>query len=138
MDIRLYKGFDKLCFGDTRNDVLKILGKPVDSFYKYEDDDCMTDEYDNLFIYYKKGYKIEAVEFFGESDILIDGEVLLNRPFLEVLEIFKKKDDSLDIDEDGFTSIKFGFSIYAPSWEEDEEQTVESVLIFEKGYYSDL
>jgi hypothetical protein len=40
------------------------------------------------------------------------------------------------LDETGFTSNEFGFGVYAPFAVEEPDDPIESVIVFERGYYT--
>ena len=47
-----------------------------------------------------------------------------------IKKAFEKYDNKIEVDEYGFTSYKYGFNIYGDSEE------VESLFVFENGYYN--
>jgi len=83
----------------------------------------------------KKTGVCEAIEFFGEAKVIINNETILGKSYTEIKDMFEAIDDSIDFDATGLTSFKYGVGVYAPFAEDEPDEPVESVIVFEKGYY---
>jgi hypothetical protein len=138
-DIRPYEGAGKLYFGMTSVEVRKVLGEPSNTFFKTSSDTLETERYehDNLFIYYKEPSNIEAIEFYSPSQVIFDGIKLFELSYEALKTLLLKLDSELEIEVDGLTSYKLGIGAYAPNADEDGSLAVESIIIFEKGYYEE-
>jgi hypothetical protein len=88
-----------------------------------------------LFVYYKKGDIVEAVEASDPCTVSYAQEQLLPREFVKVREFLRSSDPQAEIsDDNAVTSYLLGVSIWT-SVVEDYQTPVEAVLAFEKGYY---
>jgi hypothetical protein len=121
----------------ARSEIRQIVRHPVKSFLKGPDDTIPTDAFTEvgIHVYYKKGDICEAVEMSLAADPTFTGQRLIERPFDELLRWLQTMDESLEVDDAGLTSFKFGFGLYAPSHTESPSDSVEAVIVFEKGYY---
>lgn len=134
--INPYIGAGKVLLGMTPNEVQEVLGvSPKKRFRKFKDDDFETDSYQWCFVYYKKPGICDAIEFHLPASVVFNGHNLLSKSYAEVKDILSKLDNTLQFDESGLTSIKFGFGVYAPFAEEDPSELIEGVIVFEEGYY---
>jgi hypothetical protein len=133
--IKSYKGIEDISFGESIETVHDKVGAPLEEFYRGPDNTCFTNVYPDYMVYYKDSKYVEAIEFYGDIDVEIEGINIGSSKFDSLLEAFSKEDHQIIVDEDGFTSEKFGFGVYCPSWRDSDDLEVESVIVFEKGYY---
>ena len=134
--INPYVGAGTVLLGMTSEQIQNEMGVLPRKFKKIKDDEMYTDAFDGFFVYYKENGKCEAVEFFKPSDPIFQEQHLINIPFIEVKNYFDTIDDSIEMNDAGFTSLKYGIGIYAPYAEDEPFEPVESVIIFEHGYYN--
>lgn len=133
-EIRPYIGAGTVLLGMTSEQIKCVMGVLPRKFKRFEDEEY-TDEYAGFFVYYKANGKCEAIEFFEPSSILFKGHYIINRPYIEVKNFFKDIDSSIEMNDAGFTSVKYGIGVYAPYADDEPYEPVESVIIFEQGYY---
>ena len=133
--IHPYIGAGKIEFGMSSGEVQELLAAKPEKFRKYEDDEYDTDAYEWCHVFYKKPGVCEAIEFYKPASIIFRGKNLLGRSYSEVKDFVSEVDDELLLDDTGFTSLKFGFGVYAPFAENEPLEPVEGVIVFEKGYY---
>lgn len=133
-----YEGVSGVWLGMTMNQVRETLGEPDSSFRKSEESQYLTDAYDRLgmHISYRLPGVCDAIELFSPATPKFQGQVLLDRSFREVLDWIQGIDPSVVVDETGFTSEQFGFGVYAPFADESPDDPIESVIVFERGYYA--
>lgn len=112
-------------FGMSRQEVRSILGNSME-FYKGDSEET-TDDFGYCHVYYDDGDKCEAIEFFDEAEVYINGVLV----FPIDKDVFAASFGEFIQDEDGFISCENSIGIYAP----DEE--MESILIGKKGYYEE-
>lgn len=138
-DIRPYEGVGKLYFGMDSVEIKKVLGEPSNTFFKTPLDTLETERYENenLFIYYKEPSNIEAIEFYPPSQVVFDGIKLFELSYEALKTFLLKLDSELEIEVDGLTSYKLGIGAYAPNADDDSSLAVESIIVFEKGYYEE-
>jgi hypothetical protein len=88
-----------------------------------------------LFLEYDKSDRVVSVEMYAPADPIFFGHHLLQESFGELLEWFPQIDPEVKIEGDGLTSAKFGVALWADSAEDEPGELVESVMVFERGYY---
>jgi len=133
--IEPYVGAGKILLGMTSKQIQNELVIKPEKFKKFEDDEFDTDDFKYCHVYYKKPGVCEAIEFFGEAKVIINNETILGKSYTEIKDMFEAIDDSIDFDATGLTSFKYGVGVYAPFAEDEPDEPVESVIVFEKGYY---
>lgn len=134
--IKPYVGVGDILLGMTSEQIQKVMdGPPSKKFKRFKDAEFDIDRFASFFVYYRHPGVCEAIEFFGEATVLIDGKALLGRSFSEVKKFLEAIDSSLSIDNSGLTSFKYGVGVYAPFAQDEPDEPVESVIVFEKGYY---
>ncbi len=139
-----YEGFGPVKFLMSRDEVRKIMGLP------YEDVTMTTDRgssirdffAEQLFIGYNNDLKCNRFEQSGgyDIDIIFEGESMLRRPYKELLERYRKLDPEIYIEQDGFTTLKYGFSIWCPDYcyyDEEEDAMPQTFLGFVPHYLDD-
>jgi hypothetical protein len=134
-EIKPYIGAGKILLGMTSEQIQKVMGSKPDKFKKSLDDVYDTEKFACFFAYYKSPGICEAIEFFGEADVIFNGESMIGRPYADVEAMFKKVDNVLELDGAGLTSYKYGVGIYASAAKKEPLEPVEAVIVFEKGYY---
>ena len=137
LEIKPYEFVGLIPFGINRNDLHSLIGQPSKSFMKMETSTQPTDKYNDLslFIYYNDEEKVSAVESWPDCNIWFLGIDLFKQPHLTLLNFFKKYDENLKMETDGFTSLKAGIS----TWYEGEisdSVLCSSIFVFEKNYFS--
>ncbi len=133
--INPYVGAGKILLGMSSQEIQDILSFKPERFKKSEDDDCDTDAFEWCHVYYKKPGVCEAIEFFEPAKVIFMGQNLIGRPFIDLKKLFGELDESIELDESGLTSYKYGIGIYAPSAKNKPSDPVEGAIVFEKGYY---
>ncbi|VEE61138.1 Uncharacterised protein [Shewanella putrefaciens] len=132
-----FEGVGSIKFGMTPKQVRTNLGSGFKSFKRTPDSVLPCDYYEALgvFIYYKLPSVVEAIEFAEPANPELDKAGLLTMSFNEVHNFLAAKDPSLEIQSDSLTSYNLGISVYAPNADEDPNLLIESILLFENGYY---
>ncbi|WP_339924185.1 hypothetical protein [uncultured Cyclobacterium sp.] len=77
------------------------------------------------------GNEIESIEIF-KGEIFFNELNILNSTCLELKEIISNEDKELIVDNEGFTSPKFGFGVYCKSLGKKSKPT--SVIVFNSRY----
>ena len=113
-------------FGTLREKIWEALGKPEDSFVKY-DDKIKTDIFGCFHIYYDADYKFEAIEvvYVDEADIYYDGKKV-PETYDEVLEFFRERYDDIGEDDAGFLSVQGSMGVYVE--DADEYDTINNTI----------
>ncbi|MGI0120189.1 hypothetical protein [Zooshikella sp. RANM57] len=130
-------GVGSIDFGMTPDEVRNILGVHYKSFKRTPSAAFPCDYFESLgiFVYYKQPGKVEALEFAEPSTPLFENISLLTLSFINLKSLLLKHDKNLEVDEDSLTSFKLGVGAYAPEAAEQPESKIESIIVFEKGYY---
>lgn len=130
-DVSVLRGFDGIPFGtkrkEARNALLKATGLHPAVFKKGLSKNT-ADEYDGFHVYYDSHDCLEAVEFFGESNVKCDGHIVFPA---DVKIIMDQADDWIQ-DDTGWVSVSKSIGIYAP------ENDMESLLFAKEDYYEGL
>ncbi|MBB6624506.1 hypothetical protein [Clostridium gasigenes] len=135
LEISSYVGAGYLKLGKTRNYIRKCFDNKFKEFKKTPISETSTDDFGYCHVYYTKEDKCEAIEFFEIAKITFNGKSLMGEPYNNIKKFFEVIDNTIDFDDNGFTSIKYGIGVYAPFAEDEPKEPVESIIIFEKGYY---
>jgi hypothetical protein len=138
LEILPYQAVAGIQFGMTSAQVREILGNPMHRFKKTPTSELETDAFDHLGIqiFYKQPGVCEAIELSAPAEPTLQGKSLVGQSFQTLKEWFQAIDDSVEIDDTGLTSHRFGTALYAPFAATSPDEPVESVLVFERGYYS--
>ena len=130
-DVSVLQGFDGIPFGtkrkEVRNTILKKTGQHYTVFKKGLSTNT-ADEYEWFHVHYDSSDCLEAVEFFGEAQVMVAG-----RPVFpgDVKNIMEQADDWIK-DDTGWVSVSKSIGIYAP------EKDMESLLFAKADYYKGL
>jgi hypothetical protein len=135
-DIVPYVGAGSIQLGMTSSQIQVICKEEPERFQKAIVDEYYTDSYKDFFVYFKEPGICDAIEFHKPANVFFNGIKLFDEPYQKVKEALLLIDSDVIIDNDGLTSLKFGFGIYAPYADESNPSYVaEGVIVFEKGYY---
>jgi hypothetical protein len=130
-----YVGIGCIKFGMKREEVRKCFDNQYEEFKKTPFSETLTDDFGGCHVFYKKQDTCEAIECFEESNVMMDGKKIIGMPYAEIKAMFEEIDNSLEFNDAGFTSFKYGTGVYAPFAQDRPSEPVESVIVFEKGYY---
>lgn len=111
-------------FGMKRDEVRNILGTAKE-FIKSKYSKTTSDDFGFCHVFYDTEDGAEAVEFFEEAEVSINGQVVFPGSAELILGMFS---DFVQ-DSSGYISIVQSIGIYAP------DGRVESILFGCKGYY---
>jgi hypothetical protein len=138
LEIEPYVGIGPIKFGMTIDHVRNLINQKPKPFLKGPTSTVPTDAFNDLglHVYYKKPGICQAVELFSPANPIFQGQSLIQRPFNELHSWLQTIDDSLKVGRWGLTSLKFGIGLYAPEIRERDDALVESVIVFERGYYN--
>jgi len=136
--IKPKSGIDLMHFGMDRDHVRRAFGGEFESFLRTEDSEIPCDYFPHsgVFAYYKFPDVLEALEFAKPAEVYFEHANLVGAHVLNVKKLMDNFDQCLEMDSSGIISHELGIAIFAPGWDEDGLQVVESVFVFEDGYYS--
>lgn len=129
IEIEPYERAGNIKFGSERETVRKDNGN-FKEFRKSRFSKNSTDDFSSFHVFYSEDDRVEAVEFFRESNLYFHDIQLFSQSYSDLKARFNALDSNITEDESGIIYKTLGFSVYSP----DGEQ-VESILVFEKGYY---
>jgi hypothetical protein len=135
--IEPYIGAAPITFGMTSDEVRSKVEVDVKQFKKTPISQMFTDAFDTLgvHVYYRKPGICEAIEFGNIAVPTFNDKKLIDIPFIEIKRMFEDIDNSLQINETGLISYKYGIGIFVPTLKKSIKELVKGVIIFEKGYY---
>lgn len=111
--------------GTSRPAVREAANLPYKEFKKTPLSTSTTDDFGAFHVYYDDDDCCEAVEFFDDVEVEVDGKMVFPTSLEEVRRVIP----SLVPDGDGLVSVEESIGIYAPGG------TMESILFGVKGYY---
>jgi hypothetical protein len=119
------------------NAIRQAMRSPHVSFFKSSSSKMPTDAFldHSVHVFYNSEGLCEAVEFYGDVEVTLNLQPLLRVPYSVIWKYLASLDPQLDEDAAGFTSYGVGIGVYAPDRVEHPNEAVESVIVFEKGYY---
>jgi hypothetical protein len=137
LEIQSYRGISELFFGMTPDQVRATLGDNFQSYQKTPTSEMPTDAFDPLgiHVFYKAPGHCEAIELFAPAEPMLQGIPLIGQPFSVARDRIQALDSDVEVDESGLISQKLGIGLYAPFAADASEEPVESVIVFERGYY---
>jgi hypothetical protein len=140
-DVNPFKSVGPIVFGMEPADVRKGIGGEFRIIRRgllpEEDEDYF--EKLGIFAYYDNGGRLEALQFAGPIEPVIEERRMLGLPFDKVVGILIAKDRGLQIDRDGALSPSLGLSVWAPAAiDSPPSDPVEAVLVFGPRYYDKL
>ena len=104
-------------FGMTRSEARRLLGE-YEEFRKSSDSKATTDAFDEvgLHVYYREDGidEVDAVEIMSRANPSFRGELLAERPFVEIVALFRKADPEVEVDSNGLDAPNLNISIFAP------------------------
>lgn len=133
--IRPYVGVQEIDFGMKRESIREKFNHQFTEFKKTSFSQNTTDAFEFCHVYYDNENLCEAVELFEPAIIVFDNFVMSEQSYEKVKEFFESIDSSLDCDDVGFTSYKYGIGVFAPDALDEPKEPIEAVIVFRKGYY---
>lgn len=129
-----YKSVGTAEFGMARDSVRKIFGN-YSEFRKSELSKNTTDDFGFIQAYYDDDDMLEAIECFGENQIILNNEDIMIMNANHLMSFLKNQSIEYLTDEIGIQSDSIGLSAYIPECSNKKDAKVESLLFFRKGYY---
>ena len=132
------QGIEQVGFGADADSVRRAFGGEVESCVKNPSSVFPCDHFAHagVFAYYRLPGVLEALEFSEPARPRFQGRELLGLPAGEVKRFLEAFDPHLEVDSAGFISHKLGIGVYADGWDKDASTIVESVIVFQEGYYA--
>lgn len=124
-EIKSYVSVGNINFGEERDSVRSKNGK-YKEFKKSKFSKNTTDDFSVFHVFYDTENKVNAVEFF--ENVYMNNIDLFSKTYEELKNIFL--DSTCEEDDCGIIFKSYGFSLYSP-----DKKTIESVLVFKKGYF---
>lgn len=139
MDYKItpHESLGNISLGLHKDEIRKLLKEPYLEFYRNHLSKTPTDFFETLglFICYDENLICEAIEMVRPANPILFTVKLLTLPYESIEEQIAEWDDKLEKTYTGFTSYKFGVGAYAPNRDDSPNETIESVIVFKKGYY---
>jgi hypothetical protein len=133
-----YTSAGPIRLGMTIEEVRRTLGTPFTSFRR-GDEAVPNDAFDSegIYVYYREPGVVEAIELAPPARAILKNTEPLGKPYREISSFIKSLDPGAEEDGAGLTSLQLGVGLYAPSAQKEPQLPVESVIVFERGYYSE-
>lgn len=129
IEIKPYERVGTIKFGSNRETVRKDNGN-FKEFRKSRFSKNSTDDFSSFHVFYSEDDRVEAVEFFRESNLYFHDIQLFTQSYGDLKTRLNALDSNNTEDESGIIYKTLGLSVYSP-----DGKQVESILVFEKGYY---
>ena len=139
-EIRPFDGVGPIRLGMSRQELRRLLGGEVEAFRKTQDSPTLSDYFNDYMAvaFYTPNDLLDAFEF-SQGNVEWQGIQLMGRIGGEVLREMQQYSKQIEIDA-GVIFHDLGIALYVPSWgtrpDEDEENIVESVLVFSRTHYT--
>jgi hypothetical protein len=132
MKIKPYSSVGTLSLNMKKEDVQSQLNESPRFFIN--DDDVPTEYYEKsgILVYYSDDHVSKAYEFVDNANPEIDGVRFLKMESSDAIRTLEQLDSSVIEVADTFISEKLGISLYMLN------NKVETLLVFEKGYYDEM
>ena len=124
-EIKSYVSVGNINFGEERDSV-RLKNGNYKEFKKSKFSKNTTDDFSSFHVFYDAENKVNAVEFF--ESVYMNNIDLFSKTYEELKNIFL--DSTCEEDDCGIIFKSYGFSLYSP-----DKKTIESVLVFKKGYF---
>lgn len=125
VELSTYKDAIRLSLKVRHEEFRSILGNVHDSF------DSL-----GLQVYYDDQCKCKAVQAAAPAQPSFQGVRFVGQKYSDLSDWLLEQDPELESDDSGVTSFKLGIALYIPDLREGESAEIESILLFEEGYYS--
>lgn len=131
------KGVGPIRFGMDSETIQKLVGGRINQFKKSPTSLEYTDAFldHHIHVYYKANGECEAIEFGPGSNPMFMSNSLIGRQYRVIQTLFEQLDDSVELEDSGLTSYRYGVGVYAPDAIDSPDEPVEGVIVFEQGYY---
>lgn len=139
--IKPFAGVGELTFGSDREFVNTSLKMEFKTIFEETLDDVgfVTDHYreEGLMLgYFTKDFKLSYVILSDTCEAIFEGRDLLAMSYAGCLKFMRTFDEGIEEEKYvGFTSYKYGISIYAENATENPECDIEAVTVGERGYF---
>ena len=137
LEIHSDVGVGPILFGMTAEEVRSTLGCAFKEFKRTPISKTITDAFQSLgiFVCYNVDRKCNAIEMARPAQVVYAGHELLSDSFDKAFELIRGFDPEVVSREDGLTSFALGIGLYASGCGKDRLLPVESVIVFQRGYY---
>ena len=122
-------GAGQIKLSSLRNEVRALLGTHKE-FKKTKFSKNTTDNFSFCHVFYDDQDKVEAVEFFNETEFLFKDKNLFSFSFAELKSFLESNSVNFEGEASGLRSDAIGLSVYSP-----DEQRIETILVYRRGYY---
>jgi hypothetical protein len=133
MEIVPYRSVGSLKLHMTSEEISTQLKEDPKRFRKH-DEEMLSDHYvkAGILVYYRTDGRCDSIELTDDKDPVIDGIHFMKMPAKKAKKLLLELDEEMIDLEDMAISRKLGISLYIPY------NKVETVMIFEKGYYDEM
>ena len=90
-----YGGAGDIKFGMKRAEVRRYFDNRFVEFKKTPLSQTMIDNFGCCHVFYKKQDTCQAIEFFEEANVMINGKTIIGKPYAEIKAMFETMDNLL-------------------------------------------
>lgn len=135
-EISSYHGVGKIQFGMKESQIYNICENKLDKILgKYTDEYQLFWQGKGICIICNKEKECVAIEGDILSKISYKGMELVGKPYNEVKKFLLQYGKEIVEDECGCTIYDLGIGLYVPTLKAGEDEEVEGVIAFVRGYY---
>ena len=135
MDLEIFPhiGVGNIRFNMPRDEVQKRIKGP----FRTVRTSTLRDYYHDIGVFcgYDSADLLEYMEFASPARPVIAGMEFLGLPFREAFDMLRVLDSTVEADNNGATSFRFGVGMWNPAGKKNLEEPVETVIAFRPGYY---
>lgn len=138
LEINPHIGVGPITFGMTDEQVRATLKCEYREFKRTPISKTVTDSFQSLgmFICYDIERKCNAIEMARPAQPYYGNCAPLSGSFTQASELIKILDSEVVCDSSGLTSFTLGIGLNAPGCCKNSSSPVESVIVFQRGYYA--
>lgn len=124
-ELKPLESIGEIKFGMDRDDVHKLFEDKCTEFKKTKFSQNTSDDYKKFHIFYNSDNKVDAVEFFEDVEIILEGQVIFPIPIGKIETAIS----GISREGESYTHIEKSIGI------ETNSGKVESILVGLKGYF---
>jgi hypothetical protein len=139
--IKPYVGVGDILLGDTAEQIRSIIREPFRSMKKTPSSVLPSDQFlgTGIIVYYKPPGAAQSIELTPPANpVLFDDKQLLGERVQVVREWLSRHSQETVLDKSSTAYLDVGISLYSSTGISRDESVVESVGVFERGYYDGL
>jgi hypothetical protein len=138
--IQSFVGVGDIMLGDSSDNIRNIVKGRVRSLRKTPTSVSPMDQFIDagIMIHFDSANVCKSIELVPPANPTFLGREFLRKPVQTVLAWLSELDKITQLDRSGTVFLQLGISLYSSQGINDPASRVDSVTVFQKGYYDDL